>query len=312
MPWQRPAGGRIVPKQRTTGAALLLLFSTGASAGEVEVIDPEASFPEGPLWHDGRLYYVEYGADTVMIWDGKASTKVWQQDGCGPSAVVEAGDGNFLITCYDANTLVRISPEGETLDRLTEDQEGQPFVGPNDAVLDAKGGVYFSASGIWDVAAPIDGRILYLAPDGTIAEVADDIHYSNGLALSPDGRTLYASEMAAQRVLKFEVADDGTLGERYLFVRLGDLAADPQGVDIYMGPDGLKTDGAGNLYIAQFEGGRVLVADPKGALVRILTVPAPFVTNLTFGETEDVVFVTAASDAWSEPYPGQVYKVENR
>jgi sugar lactone lactonase YvrE len=56
----------------------------------------------------------------------------------------------------------------------------------------------------------------------------------------------------------------------------------------------------------------VLVADPKGALVRILAVPAPYVTNLTFGETDDVVFVTAASDAWSEPYPGQVYKVDNR
>jgi gluconolactonase len=296
----------------STPVAAALLVGTGAFAGEVEVVDSEASFPEGPLWHDGRLYYVEYGADTVMRWDGKASMQVWQQDGCGPSAVVETGDGNFLITCYDANTLVEITPAGDTVATLSEDREGQPLVGPNDAVLDAKGGVYFSASGVWDIAAPIDGRILYLAPDGAIAEVADDIHYANGLALSPDGRTLYASEMAAQRVLKFEVEGDGTLGERYLFVRLGDLAADPQGVDIYMGPDGLKTDSAGNLYIAQFEGGRVLVADPKGALVRILTVPAPYVTNLTFGETEDVVFVTAASDAWSEPYPGQVYKIDNR
>jgi sugar lactone lactonase YvrE len=288
------------------------LLATPTSAGEVEVVNNDASFPEGPLWHDGQLYYVEYGADTVMAWDGKENRLVWQQEGCGPSAVVEAGDGNFLVTCYDANTLVRITSKGETIETLTEDQEGQSFVGPNDAVVDAKGGVYFSASGAWNVAAPIDGRILYIDPDGTITEVADDIHYSNGLALSPDGKTLYASEMAAQRVLKFEVADGGMLGARYLFIRLGDLAADPQGVDIYMGPDGLKTDSAGNLYIAQFEGGRVLVVDPEGKLVRILMVPAPYVTNLTFGETEGTVFITAATDAWSEPYPGQVYKVENR
>jgi sugar lactone lactonase YvrE len=290
----------------------VLLLSTGALAAEAEVINPEASFPEGPLWHDGQLYYVEYGAGTGMTWDGEANAQVWQQDGCGPSAVVAAGDGNFLVTCYDANSLVRITPAGDTVETLSEDRAGQPLVGPNDAVLDAKGGVYFSASGIWDVAAPVDGRIFYLAPDGTITEVANDIHYSNGLALSPDGRTLYASEMAAQRVLRFEVNDDGTLGARYLFVRLGDLAADPAGVDIYMGPDGLKTDATGNLYIAQFEGGRVLVTDPDGSLVRILLVPAPYVTNLTFGETEDTVFVTAASDAWSEPYPGQVYQIENR
>jgi sugar lactone lactonase YvrE len=290
----------------------VLLLSTGALAAEAEVINPKASFPEGPLWHDGRLYYVEYGADTVMTWDGEANTQVWQQDGCGPSAVVEDGDGNFVVTCYDADAVVRISSKGETLETLSEDAAGQPLVGPNDAVLDAKGGVYFSASGIWDVAAPVDGRIFYLAPDGTITEVANDIHYSNGLALSPDGRTLYPSEMATQRVLRFEVNDDGTLGARYLFVRLGDLAADPAGVDIYMGPDGLKTDATGHLYIAQFEGGRVLVTDPDGSLVRILLVPAPYVTNLTFGETEDTVFVTAASDAWSEPYPGQVYQIENR
>jgi gluconolactonase len=301
-----------VPKQEAIIALLLLALSTGVAAGEVEVIVPEASFPEGPLWHDGQLYYVEYGADTVMTWDGKENAQVWRQEGCGPSAVVEADDGNFLVTCYDANTLVKITPAGETLRTLSEDQEGQPFVGPNDAVVDAGGGVYFSASGVWDVAAPISGKIFYIAPDGRVFEVADDIHYSNGLALSPDGRTLYASEMGAQRVLRFEVNADGTLGKRYLFVRLGDLAADPQGVDIYMGPDGLKTDGAGNLYIAQFEGGRVLVASSAGELVRTLTVPAPFVTNLTFGETEDTVFVTAATDAWSEPYPGQVYKLENR
>jgi sugar lactone lactonase YvrE len=288
------------------------VWGPGVLAGEVEVVVPEASFPEGPLWHDGQLYYVEYGADTVMTWDGKENTQVWQQEGCGPSAVVEAGDGNFLVTCYDANTLVKITSKGEALETLSEDQAGQPFVGPNDAVVDAAGGVYFSASGVWDITAPIDGKIFYIDPDGKIRAVADDIHYSNGLALSPDGRTLYASEMAAQRVLRFEVNEDGTLGERYLFVRLGDLAAAPQGVDIYMGPDGLKTDSAGSLYIAQFEGGRVLVANPAGELIRILTVPAPFVTNLTFGETEDVVFVTAASDAWSEPYPGQVYKLQNR
>jgi gluconolactonase len=301
-----------VPNQEAIIALLLLALSTGVAAGEVEVIVPEASFPEGPLWHDGQLYYVEYGADTVMSWDGTEKKQVWRQEGCGPSAVVEARDGNFLVTCYDANALVKITSKGETLETLTKDQAGQPFVGPNDAVVDAKGGIYFSASGVWDIAAPIDGKIFYIDRDGTIRQAADDIHYSNGLALSPDGRTLYASEMAAQRVLRFDVNDDGSLDKRYLFVRLGDLAADPQGVDIYMGPDGLKTDSAGNLYIAQFEGGRVLVANPAGQLVRTLAVPAPYVTNLTFGETEVTVFVTAATDAWNEPYPGQVYKLENR
>lgn len=290
----------------------VVLAGVSARAGEFQVINARAYFPEGPLWHQGQLYYVEYSAHTVMTWDGKENRQLWQQEGCGPSAVIEGGDGNLLVTCYDADSLVRITSAGETLETLAQDADGLPFLGPNDAVADAKGGVYFSASGKWDITAPIEGKILYLAADGAIAEVANDIHYANGLALSPDGTTLYVSEMAAQRVLKFEVGQGGALGRRYLFARLADLAADPEGVDIYAGPDGLKTDSAGNLYIAHFEGGRVLVADPEGALIEIIDVPAPYVTNLTFGGSEDVLFVTAATDAWTEPYPGQVYRIETR
>jgi sugar lactone lactonase YvrE len=297
---------------RSLLAAMLLLAAAGARAADVEVINEASYFPEGPLWHDGQLYYVEYSAHTVMTWDGRENRQIWRQEGCGPSAVIEDGDGNLLVTCYDADALVRITPAGVTVETFAEDADGLPFLGPNDAIADAKGGAYFSASGKWDVAAPIEGKILYLAADGTVTEVADDIHYANGLALSPDGGTLYVSEMAAQRVLRFEVGDDGALGKRYLFARLADLAADPDGVDIYAGPDGLLTDAAGNLYIAHFEGGRVLVADPKGALVEIIDVPAPYVTNLSFGESEDVLFVTAASDAWNAPYPGQVYRIERR
>jgi gluconolactonase len=297
---------------RSMLAGLLLLAASGARGADVEVINAKSYFPEGPLWHDGQLYYVEYSAHRLMTWDDKENRRIWQQEGCGPSAVIAGGDGNFLITCYDADNLVRVTPAGVTVETFAQDADGLPFLGPNDAVADARGGVYFSASGKWDITAPIEGKILYLAADGAISAVANDIHYANGLALSPDGTTLYVSEMAAQRVLKFEVGDDGALGRRYLFARLADLATDPEGVDVYAGPDGLKTDSAGNLYIAHFEGGRILVADPDGSLLDIIDVPARYVTNLTFGASEDVLFVTAATDAWTEPYPGQVYRIETR
>lgn len=281
-------------------------------AATAAVINPDISFPEGPEWRDGALYYVAYGGNTLHKWDGQENTVVWQQDGCGPSAAVGLPDGNFLITCYDANSLAIASPEGETVATIDKDSSGAGFVGPNDAAVDAKGGVYFSASGVWDVTAPISGKIFYISPEGNVVEAANDIHYSNGLALSPDGSKLYASEMAAQRVLWFPVNEDGTLGERYLFARLSDLVPDKEGMDIYMGPDGLKTDSQGNLYIAQFEGGRIIVTDPTGAVLRTLDVPAPYVTNLSFGSDEETVYITGALDAFTAPYPGQVYQVENR
>ena len=297
---------------RTIALLLALgLAPATAQGGDVTVINPESFFPEGPLWHDGQLYYVEYSAHTVMRWADGQNQVVWQQEGCGPSAVVALAADAFAVTCYDAGTVEFITPTGEPVDTLAADGAGNPLVGPNDAVVDAADGLYFSASGIWDVAAPIDGRLFYRRADGTVAEVADDIHYANGLALSPEGQTLYVSEMAAQRVLRFDVRADGTLGDRYLFARLSDLAPDLDGFDIYMGPDGLRTDAAGNVYIAQFEGSRILVADPAGQPLGVIEVPAPYVTNLEFGGSEDVLFVTAATDAWTEPYPGQVYRLDD-
>lgn len=288
----------------------LALAPAAALGQEVTVINPDSFFPEGPLWHDGQLYYVEYSANTVMLWDGQTNTQVWKQDGCGPSAVVAVTAETFAVTCYDAGTVELITPAGEPVESIAADVDGNPLSGPNDAVADVAGGLYFSASGIWDAAAPITGRVLYRRPAGTTIEVANDIHYANGLALSPDGHTLYVSEMAAQRVLRFDVNDDGTLGDRYLFARLSDLAPDLDNFDIYMGPDGLKTDAVGNVYIAQFEGGRILMADPAGLPMGIIAVPAPYVTNLTFGDSEQVLYVTAATDAWTAPYPGQVYRID--
>ncbi|MCA8909375.1 MAG: SMP-30/gluconolactonase/LRE family protein [Rhodospirillaceae bacterium] len=290
--------------------AVLMALPGAAAAQNVTIVNPDTSFPEGPLWHGGQLYYVEYGANTVMVWDGAENHEVWRQDGCGPSAVIAVTDETFAVTCYDSGTMELITPTGEPIETIDADDDGNPLHGPNDAVADGAGGFYFSASGIWDAAAPIEGRVYLHRADGSTVEVANDIHYSNGVALSPDGTSLYVSEMGAQRVLRFTRNADGTLGNRYLFARLSDLAPDLPEFDIYMGPDGLRTDAAGNVYIAQFEGGRILVADPDGQPVEVIEIPALYVDNMEFGDDESVLFVTAVIDAWTEPYPGQVYRIE--
>lgn len=59
-----------------------------AAAGEVEVIDDEAWFPEGPYWLDGKVYYVEYGGHTIDAWNGAARSVLWREEGCGASTHV--------------------------------------------------------------------------------------------------------------------------------------------------------------------------------------------------------------------------------
>jgi sugar lactone lactonase YvrE len=292
------------------GAALLAAFA--AQAAEVKTVNPSTFYPEGPLWFNGKLYYVEYSNHTVMTWDGQENRRIWKQEGCGPAAVIDTEDGDLLVSCYDANTLVRISPDGQTQNTIPTDSSGDPFVGPNDFARDAAGGIYFSASGVFDVAAAIRGRIYYLSPDGTIRPVAYLVHYANGLALTDGGKTLLASEHLAGRVLRFDVRDNGALVNRRVFQRLRDIAPEPADADAYTGPDGLKVDSKGNVYICQYGAGRVLVTNPDGTLLRTIDVPGKYVTNVNFGPTEDVVYITAATDAWNAPYPGELYEVANR
>ncbi len=284
-----------------------LLLSAAAAAGEVKVINPEAAFPEGPVWHDGMLYYVEYGGHTVVTWDGNKNAPLWKQDGCGPAAVVPAA-GDFLVTCYDAGTVVRISSGGKTLATYDKDRDGNAFVGPNDFAADAKGGLYFTASGPWE-SAPIVGKIFYMAASGEITQVADDLHYANGLALSGDGKTLYCAESEAHRVIQFTVKEDGTLSGRKLFAKLRDLDAEAAAPGY---PDGLKMDSRGKLYVAQFSAGRILVVSPDAKLAGTLDVPSPSAPNLAFGPNEEVVYVMAVDDVENAPWPGKVYEIPNK
>ena len=301
-------------RTQLAGAVVALMIFAGtqsAVAGGVETINAKSLYPEGPLWLDGKALYVEYSGHTVMAWDGKTNAQIWKQDGCGPAALAKVPEG-LLVTCYDTSTLVTISLDGKTLDTTDSAKAGVSLKGVNDLAPDGKGGIYMSASGVFDVAAPIEGTVVYRAPDGSFHEVANDIHYSNGMAVTDGGKSLLVSEMLAARVLKFDVAADGSLSNRRVFVRLKDVVADPEGADAYYGPDGLKVGASGNVYIAQNGGASILVVSPEGKLVRQLPVPGKYVTNVGFGADEGTLIVTAATDPWNAPYPGEVYLVENK
>lgn len=288
---------------------LCLVGHAFPSRAAVTVVDAHAIYPEGPLWQNGKLLYVEYGGPGVKMWDGRAAKSFWSTEHCGPSGLIAYGRAHILVACYDTNTLVELDESGRAVRTIDKDSNGKPFIGPNDFAADRAGGVYFSASGVYDIKAPITGTILYLSPKSVIAEVADTVHYSNGLTLSKDGRSLLVSEGLAGRILAFPIKADGTLGVRKVWARLRDLAPPTPHEDAYNGPDGLKLGPDGNYYIAQNGSGRVLVVDDAGKLVRIIEVPTPYVTNMNFGEDgAKTLYITGVFDPWKAPYPGVVYR----
>jgi gluconolactonase len=291
------------------GACLLALAGAPALCQQIRVVDRDAHYPEGPLWHDGKLLYVEYSANNIKSWNGTTTGVFWHKDGCGPSGLIARGD-DLLVACYDGNYLLELDAAGREVRVLSADSSGRPFAGPNDFAADDQGGIYFSASGAYDIKAPITGTVLLLRADGkSITQVADTLHYPNGLTLTKDRRHLLVAEMLAAQLVSFPIEADGKLGHRTVWARLQDLAPNTPNADAYNGPDGLKLGPDGNYYIAQNGSGRLLVVDDGRKLVRIINVPTPYVTNVAFNPLEaNVVFVTGAFEQWKAPFPGAVYR----
>src|ERR1700732_4675704 len=161
---------------------------TGVAVADTVLVDA-AAYPEGPLWRNGKLLYVEYAGPGIKMWDGKRVRPYWSGEHCGASGLISYRHNHILVACYDANQIVELDDTGKQISALDKDSAGRPFIGPNDFAADGAGGIYVSASGIYDVKAPISGTILYLAPStDSPVEVANLIHYSNGLTVSKDGK----------------------------------------------------------------------------------------------------------------------------
>jgi sugar lactone lactonase YvrE len=277
------------------------------------VLNDDAHFPEGPAWYHGKLYYVEYDRNSVTTWDGKKTAIFWSQKGCGPSAVLPAAHGEFLTTCYDSGTIGRISAEGKDLPPYSHDKDGNAFVGPNDFAPDRHGGIYFTCSGTAPGPA-INGKVFYLAANGTITQEARDVHSANGVAVSNDGKVLYVAETEAHRLIEFNIGPDATLSERRVFLNLDDLTGNV--VHIY--PDGVKIDSKGQIYIGQNPrdthaplAGTIFVVNADAKLLRRLTLPSPGVPNLAFSPDEKTVYVTALDQLDKAPYRGKLYAIPN-
>src|SRR2546426_1729786 len=271
--------------------------------------------PEGPLYVDGNLYYVGWVSNTLSKWDGKPATVLNHTPDCGHNGRALTKPKTFLLACTEEHgAIMELDLNGKQLRRWEADKNGKPFDGGiNDIVVTANGGAYATVFGPYkDLPTSVVGKILYLAPGSEKwVEVADDLNYANGIGVSPDQKTLYVSETVGNCILKFKINDDGSLSNRSNFALLNLLT--PNKVESWwIGPDSMKVDSKGNIYEAQWFGGKILKISPDGKLLHVFEIAAgDGTTNVAFGEGEKELYVTVVKDPKDSRAKGSIVKIAN-
>ena len=283
-------------------------------ADEITIVS-DVLGPEGPLYVDGNLYYVGWVSNTLSKWDGKSTTVINSLSGCSHNGLALTKRKTFLLACTDNHgAILELDMTGKQLRRWDADGKGNKFAGGiNDVTVTADGGAYATVFGPpEDLPTAVAGKILYLAPGGRKwIEVARDLNYANGIGVSPDQKTLYVSETVGNCILKFTVNPDGSLKNRSNFALLN-LLAPNKASSWWLGPDSMKIDAKGNMYVAQWFGGKILKISAAGKLLRVFEIAAgDGTTNVAFGPGERELYVTVVKDPDDPKARGSVVKIPN-
>jgi gluconolactonase len=293
-----------------------ILAATAACADEITVVSNLLG-PEGPLYIDGNLYYVGWVSNTLSKWDGKTITVLNHTEGCGHNGLALTKKKTFLLACTNApGAILELDMTGKQLRRWDADSNGKKFVGGiNDIVATANGSAYATVFGPYadpPIPTSVIGKILYLAPSSAKwVEVAGDLNYANGIGVSPDQNTLYVSETVGNCILKFTINADGSLSNRSNFALLN-LLTKNKNDSWWLGPDSMKIDSKGNIYVAQWFGGKILKLSPEGKLLNVFEIAAgDGTTNVAFGKDENELYVTVVKDPKDPQAKGSIVKIPN-
>ena len=250
---------------------------------------------ESPLWHpvEQVLYHCDIPGHTLNRFDPASSAHAhWRFDTdvacCAPML-----DGALLLAMRDG--LWRFDPATGQRSALAEPPYDMATERFNDGKCDPRG--RFWVGTIYEPRDPPNAA-LYRFSDGVLTRQADRITVSNGLAWSPDGRTMYWSDTQAHSVYAFDFDPaSGGLSQRRVFANFA--AKQPgESLDAYGGrPDGAAVDVEGCYWVAMFEGQRLLRLSPDGALLREVRLPVRCPTMPCFGGANlKTLYITTARE----------------
>jgi sugar lactone lactonase YvrE len=261
------------------------------------------AFPEGPRWHDGRLFFSDQHAHQVLALapDGTVEeiVRVEQQ----PSGLGWTPDGDLLIVSMIDRRLLRLergAPEGKGLHEVA-DLSTLATYHCNDMVVSADGRAYVGNFGfdLDNGERPRPAELIAVDPDGTATIAADEMQFPNGSVVTPDGRTLIVGETVAGRLTAFTIAPDGRLTDRRVWAQLEGAL-----------PDGICLDAEGAIWLACPLSRRCLrVAEGGEVLEEIATEQSAFACMLGGADRRTLYICTsemASSSDTVSKRPGRI------
>jgi gluconolactonase len=262
------------------------------------------SFTEGPVYdRAGGVYFTnlifsnQFNSDIIRYDIATGMAVVVDPTSDGANGLFLDGNGQVISADQATHRISRRSTTDITVVEaiLASSWNGAGFNSPNDLVIDAAGGIYFSDPDYNNVRAQAEG-VYYRNPAGTVNRILSGFVRPNGVMLSPDGDTFYLAVEGEKRIMAYDVAADGSLSNQRQFARTDVNASGVTLPGITNGPDGLTVDAAGNLYAAVQNA--VFAWNPSGQRLFDLPVPQD-PTNVAFGDTDGrSLFITAGNSLY--------------
>jgi sugar lactone lactonase YvrE len=258
-------------------------------------------FPEGPRWHEDRLWFSDMHSQQVLAVDTEGRVETITTVPQDPSGLGWLPDGRLLIVSMRDRRLLRLDAEGLT---QVADLSGVAPCHSNDMVVDAQGRAYVGNFG-FDLHAgqsPTETNLALVLPDGRVSVAAEKLRFPNGTVITPDGRTLIVGETFGACLTAFDVAEDGSLSGRREWARMEKAI-----------PDGICLDAEGAIWVASPVGGNVLRLREGGEVThRIEVEHEAFACMLGGPERRTLYLCTAASSdpKQTQARTGRIEQVE--
>ena len=240
------------------------------------------AFPEGPRWHEGRLWFSDMHAheivavdeagarETMLTWNGPVSGLGWLPD------------GRLLFVSMEDRKLMRREADGRVA--LHGDLAAIATWHANDMVVDAAGRAFVGNVGLAlhpTMGAPTPATLARVDPDGAVHAAADNLMFPNGVVITPDGKTLVVGESFAGVLTAFDIGTDGALSGRRTWAKLPERAV----------PDGICLDAEGAIWVASPTTNQVLRVREGGQVLETIAFAQQAIACMLGGADGRTLFV---------------------